>query len=237
MLFKYQGEYGAAYTGGNHVRQRLGVESRLRAPEDRQNQGEHHKAALTEQRQHQRSFGAGQSGEAVHPGVLHRQRDDGQGEYPQPPGGQINQGGIGGEDPHHPAGHQLEYHKQNGGEAQAHPQHAAGGLPHPVTLAGAIVVTDDGLGAAADAKHRAGDQSHTALYDGGAGDQKVTLLRAAVPLQHRVHGNQDQAVGGHDQKRRKTNGRHPQHKASVRAGEPDADGRLAEQEPHGKAAA
>ena len=237
MLFEHKGKHGAAYTGGNHVRQGLGVESSLRAPEDGQHQGEYHETALAEQRKHQRGFGAGQGGEAVHPGVLHRQRDDGQGEHPQPPGGQVDQGGIGGKDPHHPAGHQLEHHKQNGGKAQAHPQHAAGGLPDTVTLAGTVVVADDGLCTAADAQHRAGDQGHAALHDGGAGNQQVALLRAAVPLQHRVHGNQDQAVGGHDQKRREPNGRHPQHKASIRTGEPDADRRLAEQKPYGEAAA
>ena len=237
VLFKHQQKHRAAHTGGDRVGQRLGVKSRPRAPKDRQDQGEQHKAALAEQGQRQRGLGAGQGGEPVHPGVLHRQRDDGQGEHPQPPGRQLHQGRVGGEDAHHLPGQQLEHHEEHRREPQAHPQHAAGGLAHPVALAGAVVVADDGLGAAADAQHGAGDQGHAALHNGGAGDQQIPLLGAAVPLQHRVHGDQDQAVGSHDEERGEPDGRHPQHQPPVGPAQADPDGRPAKQEPHGKGAA
>ena len=107
---------------------------------------------------------------------------------------------IAGEEAHKHRGQGVgeHHHPRAEGEAQAHD--ALDGLFDTLQVAGAVVEADHRLGAQGEAAHGHGDEEQVALHDGGAGDQGVPLLRAAVPLEHRVEHDEQDAVGGDDQK-------------------------------------
>ena len=85
----------------------------------------------------------------------------------------------------------------------------------PLSLTGAVIITDDRLGSAADTDHGRCYQQHIALYNGSAGDQHISLFRSSVFLKNRVHDNQKNAVCCQNQKRGHSKVKDIQHQFSA----------------------
>ena len=94
---------------------------------------------------------------------------------------------------------------------------------HAIDLSRAVIETEDGLRAAADASQRHRHYEHEALNDGGHSDQKIALPRAAIALEHGVHGDDHGVVHRNDRKGRKAERQHAANDGGFQAGPLDAN--------------
>ena len=103
-----------------------------------------------------------------------------------------HQFGVVGEQRGKGLGKELHQRPQQTGIEQAGPQQQEIGFLHPVPLAGAVVVADDGLGALAQTLQRQHGKLHDAGQDGHGTHRQIS----AVLQQGRVEGHRDDALTG-----------------------------------------
>ena len=213
-------EQAGGHRGGHRIGDGLGQEGGRGGHQGGQQEQAGQEHALAEQGAEQGQPHVAQGGGLVHQGVLDGQGENHGGEHLNIAHRLLRQLRIAGEQAHKHRGQGVgEYHHPRAeGEAQAH--NTLDGLFDALQVAGAVVEADHRLGAQGEAAHGHGDEEQVALHDGGAGDQGVPLLRAAVPLEHRVEHDEQDAVGGDDQEGGQAEGEHPPHDGPVRPAPP-----------------
>ena len=96
----------------------------------------------------------------------------------------------------------------NRAEQQAQPHNGFHGLADTVRVTRAVIKADDRLGPQGHTPMGHRNNQQITLHNGGAGHQRITQFRPAVPLEHGIEHNQQYAVRGDNEKRRQTERHH-----------------------------
>ena len=191
---------GGGDGGGQDVADRLGQKHRehpvvWHEPGQNQNQGDQ-QDQLAQTGQKQADLGLAQGHEALLAGGLEPAGKDAGHVDAHGPHRVVHQFRVGVENVYEQPGHGHHGQPEGPGVGHAHRELAAEGRPHPVGLARAEVVADQGLATLAHPLHGHGDELAGAGDDGHGAHGDV----AAVAGQAGVEGDAEQAFGGHHHK-------------------------------------
>ena len=143
-----------------------------------------------------------EAGKTVNDLILNAQRNDSQRIDAYQPDRLGSESRIRRKQPHKEGAGCPGQNEQDQGVDPAQKEDILLGTFHPVIFSGAVIERKDRLRSSGDTAKGHGYHQHKALNDGGAGDQHIALLWAAVGLKDGIHGDYHYIIHGNDNKRR-----------------------------------